>query len=98
MTGYQYSRYSATKYLFCDIERRLNQDQVWTNCSVAVCAMDSRQNLISNSTEYILESALECEKFVKIWWIMKMDNTLHFQVYIWFYEKMKSLLNACSTH
>ena len=65
MTGYQYSRYAATKYLFCDIERRHNHDQVWTNCSVAVCAMDSKQNLISNSTEYILESALECEKFIK---------------------------------
>ena len=64
MRTYNYKNYTHTQYLVIDIERRKNRENDWDNCSVAVCALDKKQDLIYPATEYPLINALDCESFL----------------------------------
>ena len=65
MHKYSYKNYTHTQYLVIDVERRKNPENEWENCSVAVCALDKKQELIYPSTEFPLINALNCEDFLE---------------------------------
>ena len=44
---------------------RKGKKNEWENCSIAVCALDSKQKLIYPSTEFQLINSLNCEEFLE---------------------------------
>ena len=53
------------KYLFVDVERRLNKSNELEVCSIALSALDEKQKQLYSSTEFILKGSMNCPRFIQ---------------------------------